>query len=252
MADVLQHYEALLADHYTWLFGGLHNNCRKNRRFFSSNNIKPGADGMAIDLGCGTGFQSIPLAQMGFNVTSIDLSPKLLAELAKEKERLPITIINDDLLHFDLHCPGNVELVICMGDTLTHLETKDKVSALFEKVNRHLKPSGQFVITYRDLSFELNELERFIPVNSDETKIWTCFLEYEDEKVKVHDLIHEKHDNTWVLKKSYYRKLRLPSDWVIRQLKTAHFQITHSDFAKGVSTIIANKTVDAREQTIPT
>lgn len=45
---------------------------------------------------------------------------------------------------------------------------------------------------YRELSSELEEIARFIPVNYDETRILTCFLEYEEEKVKVHDLLYEK------------------------------------------------------------
>ena len=51
-----------------------------------------------------------------------------------------------------------------------------------------LERGGRFVITYRDLSREALELDRFIPVRSDDTTILTCFLEYEPETVKVHDL----------------------------------------------------------------
>ncbi len=40
--------------------------------------------------------------------------------------------------------------------------------------------------------YELTELDRFIPVKSDGSKIFTCFLEYEKETVKVHDIIYER------------------------------------------------------------
>jgi len=46
--------------------------------------------------------------------------------------------------------------------------------------------------TYRDLTKELEGLDRFIPVRSDD-KIMTCFLEYESaESVAVHDLIYTR------------------------------------------------------------
>jgi SAM-dependent methyltransferase len=241
MAKMTDHYETLLADHYSWLFGGLEVKCAENKRFFNSKDIKPIANGQAIDLGCGSGFQSIPLAQIGFSVTSIDLSPKLLAELSRNKGDLLITTINDDLNNFYLHCPENVELIVCMGDTLTHLETKENVTQLFEDVYNHLEKEGRFILTYRDLSFELKDLERFIPVNSNDTKICTCFLEYGEEKVKVHDLIYEKENNAWSFKKSYYRKLRLSADWVVNQLTENGFQTKHMSGDKGLTTIIATK-----------
>ncbi len=40
--------------------------------------------GRALDLGCGTGTQSIYLAQHGFDVTAIDFSPKAI-DLARDK-----------------------------------------------------------------------------------------------------------------------------------------------------------------------
>jgi SAM-dependent methyltransferase len=241
MEQMKDHYESLLADHYSWLFGGLEVKCSENKRFFNSNDIRPGANGKAIDLGCGSGFQSIPLAQIGFNVTSIDLSPKLLAELSNNKGDLLINTINDDLNNFHLYCTEDVELIVCMGDTLTHLETKEDVNQLFEGIYNHLEKEGKFILTYRDLSFELEELERFIPVKSDDSRIFTCFLEYEEEKVKVHDLIYEKENNDWNLKTSFYRKLRLPTDWVIDQLKEKGFLIKHSSSDKGLTTLIATK-----------
>jgi hypothetical protein len=128
-----------------------------------------------------------------------------------------------------------------MGDTLTHLETKEDVNQLFEGIYNHLEKEGKFILTYRDLSFELEELERFIPVKSDDSRIFTCFLEYEEEKVKVHDLIYEKENNDWNLKTSFYRKLRLPTDWVIDQLKEKGFLIKHSSSDKGLTTLIATK-----------
>ncbi len=34
---------------------------------------------------------------------------------------------------------------------------------------------------------------RFILVRSDEQRVMTCFLDYADRSVAVHDLLHEKH-----------------------------------------------------------
>ncbi len=241
MASVIDHYEHHLADHYSWLFGGLDAKCLENKNFFISHAIKPFKNGRAADLGCGSGFQSIPLAQIGFNVTSIDKCSKLLAELNKNKGELSITTINDDLGNLNIHCPEELELIICMGDTLTHLETKSKVKDLFAMSYRLLVKDGIFVLTYRDLSHELKELDRLIPVNSDEDTIFTCFLEYQDEKVMVNDLIYEKENGKWNLKKSFYSKLRIPTSWTTKELEKTGFTIMHTSFERGLVTIIAKK-----------
>ena len=243
MTITTEHYENHLADYYTWLYGGLASKVGENKAFFLSHDIVPRLSKYALDLGCGSGFQSIPLAQLGFNVISIDLSGKLLKELDEHKDNLSILAIKDSILNLEKHAPGNCELCVCMGDTLTHLDSFDEVINLFSSVSRTLEKNGQFILTFRDLTFELENLDRFIPVNQDSSKIFTCFLEYEDKKVKVHDLIYEKEGENWNLKKSFYWKLRISSDFVMEELKSAGFSITHTNSDSGFMTIIAKKII---------
>lgn len=241
MASVSEHYESHLALHYSWLFGDFATKCRENDEFFHSHDIKPVSSGVAVDLGCGPGFQSIPLAEIGFEVISIDVSEKLLDELNSKKSGLPITTVKDDVLNFENHCPDNIELCICMGDTLTHLVSTQDVRGLIERVYRSLSPGGLFVLTFRDYTTELLELDRFIPVNSDESKLFTCFLEYEKETVNVYDIVYEKEQGKWHLKKSFYRKLRISLDLVVETLEEDGFFCVHSGIDKGMITIIARK-----------
>ena len=65
------------------------------------------------------------------------------------------------------------------------------------------------------------ELDRFIPVRSNENTIFTCFLEFEKENVKVHDIIYEKNKDQWVLKKSVFQKLRISPNWTQKYLQEA-------------------------------
>lgn len=241
MATVEEHYENVLSDVYAWMFGGFDSGVEKNIGFFRKLGIKPTRSGVAIDLGAGCGFQSIPLAQKGFSVTAIDLDTKLLDALASNACGLPVKIVRDDLVDFDKHIDANAELIVCMTDTLIHLESKDRVISLFEKVVASLENGGHFIITFRDLSYELSALDRFIPVKSDDNIIFTCFLEYEPERVKVHDLVYMRKDSRWSLNKSYYRKLRLSKEWVDEQLLAAGFSNIESTVDRGFVTVIAGK-----------
>lgn len=241
MATVKEHYGHVLSDVYSWIFGGFDDGIERNIAFFKKHKISPVRSGVALDLGAGCGFQSIPLAAPGFSVIAVDIDGKLLNELKNNSGTLAVNTVQDDLLNFDKYAKDKAELIVCMTDTLLHLESKDMVLSLFNKVISSLELSGKFIITFRDLSSELSELDRFIPVKSDENIIFTCFLEYEPETVKVHDVIYKKNGGKWNLNKSFYRKLRLSKDWVNSQLSSVGFNRVESTVDHGFITVIATK-----------
>lgn len=241
MSRVSQHYDKIFADVYSWMLGGFESGTRKNYEFFKHHNINPTGSGLVVDLGAGCGFQSIPLAQIGYSVTAIDLEAKLLNELRENSSGLAIATVRDDLINFDRHIKVNPELIVCMTDTIIHLESKNKVTLLFQKVFSSLEKNGKFMITLRDLSTELSELDRFMTVRSDKNSIFTCFLEYEPTTVKVHDLVYKKDSNGWKLNKGFYRKLRLSKQWIDEQLEEVGFSKIESDIEQGIITAIVTK-----------
>ena len=241
MATIAEHYENHLAQYYSWLFGNFDEIVEANRQFFIVRKLIPGNSKIAIDLGAGSGFASIALAEIGYSVIAIDLCQKLLDELKHHSGSLDITPIKDDLLNFTAHCPESAGLCVCMGDTLTHLDSFENVKSLFSDVYRSLKIGGKFVLTFRDLVFELKGTERFIPVKSDSETIFTCILEYEKDHVIVNDMIYTKKQGVWKLDVSIYRKLRIPLEWVRRELLESGFEIELCENNKGMITIIAGK-----------
>lgn len=240
MSCVEEHYESLLAPVYTWLAGGYEESVEKNLALFRRHGITPRGSGIAADLGCGPGFQAVALARLGFSVTAVDLSATLLAELQRSAGGLPIVAVRDDLLRFDDHLSAKPELVVCMGDTLTHLESGERVNALFDRVAACLEPGGRLVLSFRDLGAEMFGLDRFVQLRSDESRIFTCFLEFREDRVLVHDLLHEKRGSGWVLSKSVYPKLRLSRKEVVDCLESRGFVQDCVDTEGGMITIRAS------------
>ena len=241
MASVKKHYDNLLASCYSWMCGGSDLKLKENRAFFRDHGIRPAHSAAAVDLGAGSGFQAIPLAEAGFKVTAIDVSSELLAQLNKTVGKLPIRTVQDDLLNFTEYSPKKIELIVCMGDTLTHLNTPADVTELIHRVYGALEQGGHLILGFRDMTVELTQLDRFIPVRSDSKRIFTCFLEYERSHVKVHDILYEKTDNQWKMKKSYFRKLRISSQQAKKSLLQAGFQVENVDNENGMITIFARK-----------
>ncbi len=241
MAGVREHYEKHLARYYAWIFGGVDINIAENRSFFRARNIQSTRTGRAFDLGAGCGFQSIPLAELGYRVVAMDLSARLLVQLKENAAGLPIEAICDDLLNFRNYARGRVHLVVCMGDTLTHLDTIENVEALLKQAYAALVPGGCLILSFRNLSQARVGLDRFIPVRSNATTIFTCFLEYEKNSVKVHDIIYEKKNRQWTLQKSFYRKLRISPDWIQKYLQQVGFVLEFYDEKRGLIFILARK-----------
>jgi SAM-dependent methyltransferase len=238
MSTVNEHYERLLSQHYTWMFGVSFEDKVSEQKSFLSRTLAPlhytRQNALAVDLGCGPGFQTIALAQLGFSpVIAIDTSADLLDELRSHIGSLPVRTEKADLRDLPAFVQtGQATVIVCMGDTLPHLPEKSDVSTLFRGVFERLRPGGMFVITYRDLTMELHGTDRFIPVRSDENKIMTCFLEFEDQdSVLVHDLVYTRQDSGWSLSKSSYRKLRLGIEWVHEELSSTGFDILSEDLS---------------------
>ena len=238
MSNATDHYEHLLAEHYSWMFGvSPPVKAAEQRELLIRLGVARGE--LAVDLGAGSGFQSMALADIGFKrILAIDTSAKLLEELRCNCGERPVETILGDMMYISQHvAPGTADVVVCMGDTLSHLPTREHVPRLFSEVFHALRPDGRFVLTFRDLSSELRGADRFIPVRSTADKIMTCFLEYGPDTVMVHDLIHVRDGASWRLLKSSYPKLRLPTHETRRNLEDVGFEIYAQEAVRGMSVL---------------
>jgi SAM-dependent methyltransferase len=206
MASAFSHYETLLAPIYSWMAGGIEHALALGAADVSGLLEEPG---YALDLGAGFGMHSIPLARAGFQVLAIDSSAYLLEELRSYSANLPVRTVQADLREFARYASAPAALILCMGDTLTHLQSMDEIEQLLRDVAASLRPGGRFVATFRDYRQLPLADRRFIPVRSDSERIHTCFLEEMPERVVVHDIVHERGPEGWTLKVSSYQKLRL-------------------------------------------
>jgi SAM-dependent methyltransferase len=98
--------------------------------------------GPILELGCGTGKLSIPLAQMGFSVIGLDKSPALLQFAAAKND--DVKWIQGDMRSFDLD--ERFALIMLPSNNLGHLHTPEDFESCIASVKRHLKPGGAFVI----------------------------------------------------------------------------------------------------------
>lgn len=100
---------------------------------------------IVLDAACGTGTSTMLLADMGYDMIGLDLSPEMLqiaAETAASQKK-NITWICQDMCKMNLF--GTVQAVCCMTDGLNHILRKKDLERFFKRVYLFTEPGGIFV-----------------------------------------------------------------------------------------------------------
>jgi SAM-dependent methyltransferase len=106
--------------------------------------VEPLVPGRALDLGCGTGRNSLWLARQGWDVTGVDGSAvglRIAADQARQ-EGLSLTLGRDDLLAYE-PTPESFDLVVVAN---IHL-TPDQRDEFFARAARAVATSGHLYIS---------------------------------------------------------------------------------------------------------
>jgi len=135
-----------------------------------------GAIKTILDLGCGTGNHSIPLAKRGYEVTGVDISPDMLAHAEKKSNSIfssqpqPV-FIQGDVRTVDLS--RQFDAVLMMFAVLGYQTTNDDALAALHTVRRHLKRGGLFVcdVWYGPAVLTIRPSERVKVIPTAEGKI---------------------------------------------------------------------------------
>lgn len=241
--SVRRHYEEHLGPYYTWSKGGAEVQYANNDYLLKRLHLEPRHNKIALVLGAGAGFQVIPLARMGYKVVALDFSATLLRELHKAATGLDVEVLHCDIMDFNRYADYEPELVVCANDTLTHLEKAHDVIDLAEFLYTHVLPGGKLLLNFRDYAFERKDDQRFMLVRQSPDTIFTCFLEYEDFRVRVFDIIYQLDSGDWKQSISWYRKVRLAAEFVRKALKDTGFAVPEGiALVDEWATIVAEKT----------
>jgi SAM-dependent methyltransferase len=238
---VKEHYDQHLGHFYSWMVGDFDEKQHQQEIFFLKSGIVPHLSGIAFDIGCGHGLQSISLARLGFSVRAIDFNQQLLEELKQRSGIYPIECIEANGLEFLYAVRLKPEVIVCMGDTLTHLTGPEQVEELVTLSSQKLERGGKLILSFRELTEELTNEKRFIPVRSDEHRIHICFLEYLPGYVKVFDILCENENGKWKQTVSWYPKLRISVSKVLSLFEKNKFSLLKQEVIAGMTYLIAYK-----------
>jgi len=102
------------------------------------------ASGGVLELACGTGQLTVPVARAGLPIVGLDLSPPML-NTARERAaaaKVSVEHLLGDMRNFDLG--RQFGLIFIARNSLLHIHSTEDILATFAMIRRHLAPRGMF------------------------------------------------------------------------------------------------------------
>ena len=120
------------------------------------------ADGLVLELGCGTGTMTGLLADRGYDMIGVDNSEEMLAEAMEKRVESgqDILYLLQDMQEFELY--GTVRAVVSVCDSLNYITEREDLLQVFRLVNNYLDPEGIFL-------FDMNTIHKYRDLMGDTT-----------------------------------------------------------------------------------
>ena len=99
-----------------------------------------------LDVGCGAGRHSIPLALRGYQLTGIDASPHMLSVLSQKAESKGISIQTHRLDIQNIEFVNAFDAIICMNSVFGYLHTDEDILQTLARFFNALKSGGVVII----------------------------------------------------------------------------------------------------------
>lgn len=139
-----------------------------------------------LEIACGTGRVSIPIARLGFSVTGLDIVSGMIARARSKSVGLPTRWIVDDARTFDLG--EQFRLIFLTGNSFQAFLTNADQEALLQRVYAHLHDEGLFGFEMRNPIFPHSQRPDglFVPLETNtKEQDWPPFIDTNGREVRV-------------------------------------------------------------------
>ena len=167
------------------------------------------SDVTVLDVGAGTGRNTLPLAREGFKADAVELAPALANILREDvlKQNLPVSVFEGNILDPELPAPqGHYHLVLLAEVVASHFRDAQQVRALFEAADRLLVPGGLLLFS---AFIALDGYKPDETVKAMSQVMWCCIFSRREIQEAAAGLPFE---NTGDESTAEYEKSHLPED----------------------------------------
>ena len=158
--------------------------------------------GKALDAGCGTGLHSILLAQLGAQVTGIDLSAAMLRQARENARRHGVWVrfLRSSFQEISRKTQGPFEAVFCLGNSLAHILSRKEMVRSLQAFAEVLQPGGVLILQNVNYDRILATKERVLGIKENAGKIFIRFYDFLAETIQFNVLILEKKNEQFTHK----------------------------------------------------
>ena len=142
--------------------------------------------GPVLEIACGTGRVSIPIARLGFAVTGLDIVPGMIERARMKSVGLPSHWIVADGRTFNLN--EQFRLIFLTGNAFQAFLTNEDQEALLQRVHSHLHGEGLFAFETRNPRINRPEIPDGLFVNLEtrqEEQEWPSFEDAKGNEVRL-------------------------------------------------------------------
>jgi 2-polyprenyl-3-methyl-5-hydroxy-6-metoxy-1,4-benzoquinol methylase len=138
-----------------------------------------------LDAGAGTGFHSLVLAQLGVQVTAVDISPKMIAVLQDHAQKYGVEVRSfvSGFTEMPKVVGDTFDGVFCLGNSLAHAASREELVSWLRAFAKVLRHDGVLVlqnVNYDRILAERNRIQSTKDVGS---KSFTRYYDFEGDRV---------------------------------------------------------------------
>lgn len=220
---------------------------KKRAEYFRTLLIRYGVKNTAeiVDLGCGTGKLTLELAEMGYDMTGVDISPDMLCEARNNaaEKGIDLLLLCQSMDELDLY--GTVDAAISTFDCINHLESADSVKETFKKAGLFMNPGGIFIFDINTVYKHKNVLgnNTFVYDTDDVFCVWQNFLNNDNSVDISLDFFERDDDDMYIRTCESFKERAYDIDEIKKWLNDAEFEI-----AEITDDLSDNKPTDTTER----
>lgn len=181
-----------------------------------------------LDLACGTGSMTLPLARRGYDMIGVDLSPDMLnvarTRAEREAKGADILFLCQNMCEFELF--GTVQAAVCCLDSVNHLTKVEELRKTLSLLHNYLEPNGLLI-------FDVNTHRKFEEIYGNQVYAFDFsagFAVWQNEyhpRGRVCDfditLFLAEGDGRYVRRNEWQRERYYPTVSLVRYLREAGF-----------------------------
>lgn len=136
-----------------------------------------------VDLACGSGSYDIELCKRGYLVQGIDLDKSMIDIAAKKYESKNLKFTCDDMSKVEKYYDKDtVGTIICIGNSLVHLNSKEDIENFILKCYEVLKPKGKLIVQIINYDNVVKNNVKSLPLIENEDIKFIRNYEYDIDK----------------------------------------------------------------------